>query len=125
MRTGSSIPQLAKLARRSLGRQNSDTQSTQSARLEPLDTIGEDDLEALADEVIIVQCGHTSSTCAYTYGKRDGYLSIMCKSWIKDTRSGLTLVIFLVFYRCAIICHGDLKCVGTWQASDPEHRTVS
>lgn len=50
MRTGSSIPQLAKLTRRSanLARQNSDTHS---ARLELLDTIGEDDLDAPADEV--------------------------------------------------------------------------
>jgi len=83
MRTGSSIPHLAKLARRSLGRQNSDTQSTQSARLEPLDTIGEDDLEALADEVIIVQCGHIFSPCAYTFGRCErGYLSRTCRSHI-------------------------------------------
>jgi hypothetical protein len=50
MRTGSSIPQLAKLMRRSanLARRSSDAHS---ARLELLDTIGEDDLDAPAEEV--------------------------------------------------------------------------
>ncbi len=49
MRTGSSIPELSKLMKRNaLARQSSETRST---HLEPLDTIGEDELEALADEV--------------------------------------------------------------------------
>ena len=50
MRTGSSIPQLAKLTRRSanLARRSSDAHS---AHLEVLDTIGEDELDAPADEV--------------------------------------------------------------------------
>ena len=50
MRTGSSIPQLAKLMRRSanLVRRSSDAHS---GRLEMLDTIGEGDLDAPAEEV--------------------------------------------------------------------------
>lgn len=49
MRTGSSIPELSKLMKRSaLARQSSETRS---ACLEALDTIREDDLEALAHEV--------------------------------------------------------------------------
>ena len=49
MRTGSSIPMLSRpLNRSALARQSSETRS---ACLEHLDTIGEDDLGALADEV--------------------------------------------------------------------------
>ena len=49
MRTGSSIPELSRLEKRSaLARRSSETRS---ACLEHLDTIGEDELGALADEV--------------------------------------------------------------------------
>ena len=44
MRTGSSIPELTKLVERS-------ALERRSERLEPLDTIGEDDVEATADRV--------------------------------------------------------------------------
>ena len=50
MRTGSSIPQLAKLMRRS-GTPHQRTDS-QGAHPDPLHTIGEDDLESMADEVV-------------------------------------------------------------------------
>ena len=47
MRTGSSIPELSKLVKRN-------ALERRSAPPDPLDTIGEDDLEALADGVRLV-----------------------------------------------------------------------